>query len=398
MIPRLKPALGREELTAALRPSSPDDVERFEQEFASRMGQKHAVAFPYGRTALMMLLEAFGIKGREVICPAYTCVVVAHAIVMSGNEPVFVDSSESGFNMDLSLAAGAITEKTAAIVATSLFGYPVDLGAIEQIRREHPHVRIIQDCCHSFDCSWKGKPVQRAGDAAFFGMNISKLMTSIFGGMVSIDDDSLAQRLRDLRDQKLEPAPFSKSLRRLAYLLAVYPAFSPELYGVTNAMERAGLLGGLADYYDESRIDMPADHLQRMCAIEARVGCVQATKLPEIIAHRRRLAADYDRDLRGVGGLTLPPLVEGATYSHYVARIASREALIEKMRGHGVQLGRLIEYCIPEMKAYQGKKFINRNVSPRLKNETLNLPVHSSIGEAQREKIVRLLKQLISKA
>ena len=78
MIPRLKPTIGLTELLAALRPPHKDDVERFEQSFAKLMGQKYAFAFPYGRTGLMFLLEALGLEGKEIICPAYTCVVVPH--------------------------------------------------------------------------------------------------------------------------------------------------------------------------------------------------------------------------------------------------------------------------------------------------------------------------------
>ena len=181
MIPRFKPSLGWREFLAIALPTRRDDVQSFEQSFASLMGQKHAIACPYGRTGLWLLLQALGLSGKEIICPAYTCVVVPHAIVHSGNEPVFIDSQEFDFNMNLALVRDAINEKTGAIVATSIFGYPVDLDKLNRLRREFPQVRIIQDCAHSFGAEWNGQPVQRAGDAAIFGLNISKLITSIFG-------------------------------------------------------------------------------------------------------------------------------------------------------------------------------------------------------------------------
>ena len=135
MIPRLKPTIGIKELVAALRPARMDDVERFEQDFASLMGQKYALAFPYGRTGMMLLFEALGFKEKEIICPAYTCVVVPHSIVYSGNTPIFVDCEQGGFNMDLGEAEKAITEKTGAIIATSLFGYPVDLDKLDALKK-----------------------------------------------------------------------------------------------------------------------------------------------------------------------------------------------------------------------------------------------------------------------
>ncbi len=121
-------------------------MDEFESAFARLVGQAEAIAFPYGRTALLILFDALGISGREVILPAYTCVVVAHAVVLSGNTPVFVDSEAGGFNMDLDKAAAAITPQTGAILATSIHGYPVNLDKLEAIMAAHPHVAVIQDC------------------------------------------------------------------------------------------------------------------------------------------------------------------------------------------------------------------------------------------------------------
>ena len=118
MIPRLKAALSLSELKAAFSFANSDDVSLFEQEFARLSDQKYAVAFPYGRTGIVAVLKALDIECGEILCPAYTCVVVPHAIVISGNVPVFLDSSPEDMNMDLSLVEKAITEKTRAIVAT----------------------------------------------------------------------------------------------------------------------------------------------------------------------------------------------------------------------------------------------------------------------------------------
>jgi len=383
MIPRLKPRLGLRELLAAFLPPRRGEVARFESDFAAHMGQRHAVAFPYGRTGLALLLEALGVKGKEVICPAYTCVVVPHAVVASGNEPVFVDSRPDDFNMDLGLAERAIGPATAALVATSLFGYPVDLDRLGDLRRRHPHVAVIQDCAHSFNAEWHGRPVQRAGDAAVFGCNISKLMTSVFGGVVTTDSDALADSLRRVRDAKVRRPPWTKGLRRRLYLASVYPAFAGPVYGFVNWLERSGLLDRFTRYYDEGRIDMPADYLRGLTAVEARVGRSQLRRLGAVIAHRRRVAALYDEALRGTPGLRLPPPVPGATYSHYVARCRDREGLIAALLPRGVQLGRLIEYCIPDMPAYRERPGALQDcpAAREMARTAVNLPLH--VGERE---------------
>ncbi len=376
MIPRLRPCIGWPEIRAACAPGSGDDVPRFERAFAELMGQRHAVAFPYGRTALVALLHAMGIRGKQVICPAYTCVVVPHAIVTSGNEPVFVDSRDSDFNMDLDRTAQAITPDTAAIVATSIFGYPVDLDRLQQVRQRHAHVRIIQDCAHSFAAAWNGRPVQQAGDAAMFGLNISKVITSIFGGMITTDDAVLADRLADQRE-RLVRRRRGKEWARRAYLVASALSLAPPIYRAVHRLERIGALDRFVKYYDDDQIDMPADWQKALTRAEARVGRVQVRRYHDIVAARRDNALAYDRALRDHPTLRLPPIVDGATYSHYTVRTPHRERYIEHAARRGIQLGRIIEYCVPDMPAYRDRPGSRGDfpVARAMAREALNLPV-----------------------
>ena len=90
MIPRFKPWLGCAEFFALFRPNK-GVVERFEQAFAQKFKAVDAVAFPYGRSAQWAFFHAVGIKNGEIIMPAYTCSVVAHAVTLSGNTPRFID-------------------------------------------------------------------------------------------------------------------------------------------------------------------------------------------------------------------------------------------------------------------------------------------------------------------
>lgn len=375
MIPRFRPALGWRELVAALSPPGPDDIERFECAFADEMEQKHAVAFPYGRTALMLTLEALGLKDREIICPAYTCVVVPHAIVYSGNRPVFIDCRTGEFNMDLDAAEVAITERTGAIIATSIFGIPVDLDRLDTLRAHYPGIPIIQDCAHSFAAEWRGRPVQKAGIAAIYGLNISKIITSIFGGIVTTDDGSLAFRLRALREARLTPATWTKSLQRLLYLLAVYPAFWPPAGAVVDWLERKGLLARFTKYYDEQKVDMPPDYLLAMTKVEARVGRVQVSKYRRIIKERQAAAAFWQEKLACQESLMLPAMIEGATYSHFACRVSDKAAWRQRWRRRGIQLGEVIEYSVPHMSAYQQYCQTEFPMSLMYSRSVLNFPI-----------------------
>src|SRR5438093_638407 len=115
MIPRFKPDLGFPELRALFRPQA-GAVAEFERRFAATFEAEQGIAYPYGRTALWGFLEALGIEDAEVVIPAYTCSVVAHAVTLSGNVPRFVDISLVDYNMDLDQVAAAIGPRTSVVV------------------------------------------------------------------------------------------------------------------------------------------------------------------------------------------------------------------------------------------------------------------------------------------
>ncbi|PIR21821.1 MAG: hypothetical protein COV44_11160 [Deltaproteobacteria bacterium CG11_big_fil_rev_8_21_14_0_20_45_16] len=393
MIARLKPRLGLAELSASMRFWCQNAVQDFEKAFAKEAGQKFALAFPYGRTGLMLTLKALEFQNKEIICPAYTCVVVAHAIVKSGNRPVFVDCEKDSYNMDLEKAEAAITDNTAAIIATSLFGYPVNLDQLQAINRKHSQVRLIQDCAHSFMAQFNGVEVQKVGTAAIYGLNISKLMTSIFGGMITTDDEEFYRKLKNLRATSLRKSSIGRSFKRFIYLSAVSIAFWNPVYSFVNWLERLGWLKRFVNYYDESAIDMPADYLVIMSPLEARVGLVQLRKLRAIIDDRRRHAKLYIEALQNLKGLKLAPFREGATYSHFVIETETRDSLLQYCIKNGVQLGKLIEYSIPEMKAYVD---YSRNpeafkYAHHYKDRMINLPIWHSDNRST-FKIIDLMK------
>jgi len=394
MIPKLKPDLSWKEISTLFKLNQEEDITNFERAFAKLMGQRNGVFFPYGRTAQFVLLKALGIHGKEVICPAYTCVVVPHAIVTGGNEPVFVDCLPDSFNMNWDQVEEVTNEKTAVVIATSIFGHPINLDKISIYRQKYPNIIILQDCAHSYSACWKGHPVQKEGHAAFYGSNISKLMTSIFGGMITTDNSDLARRLREERKARIRtPSLMHDFLKRL-YLLVVWFSFNETFYGITNIMERYGLLNRFVRYYDEKKIDMPSDYLIGATPTQGRVGFIQCERFAEILTNRLKVATYYNENLQGVGDLVLPLFEEGATYSHYVPQTKYRDAIMKHALQQGVQIGQLIEYCIPEMPVYKDRSGCRFNypVASRLAKETINLPVSLGGSIEKASQVVSALK------
>ncbi|HIA36219.1 MAG TPA: hypothetical protein EYN89_05655 [Flavobacteriales bacterium] len=377
LIPRLKPYINYKELLAAIVPSI-GAVPKFERAFANKFGRERGTMFSHGRSALYSLLKVWKLTNVEVICPAYTCVVVPHAIHLSGNIPVFVDSSDNSFNMDLGKLENTIGPKTRAVVVTHLFGCPMDVVKIQEIidKKEKEYgnkIYVIQDVAHSFGAKWEGKLVTKYGDAAFFGLNISKILTSVFGGIAIYNDNALEKKLKIFRKENMESS-FFKGLKRLAYLFATFIAFYPPIYSFINWLERKGFLNSFTVYYNEEKIDMPSDWNTLPCALEARVGLAQLKKYDRIIELRQQAAAFYSNKLKEKEGIKFLDYPSGNTYSHFVGLVENRKQWLEKYAKKGIQLGILIEYSCPHMKAYKYRKSEDYPNSSNYSQHTINFP------------------------
>lgn len=399
MIPRFKPPIGVAELATLLRPAAHAAVVEFEEAFARRLQTGPAIAFPYGRSALWAFFKALDIVGAEVVLPAYTCSVVAHAIVLSGNAPRFVDIRLDDYNMDLDAVERAITDRTRAVVATHLFGYPLDVDRLREIvgqaERRHGHrIWIVQDCAHAFGARWRERLVYNEGDVAMFGLGISKTITSIFGGMLTTGERDVAGRVREWRDRTFRSTGVGKSAARRLYLLASMVAFQSPVYGfVTWLDEHTPLLDRFTKaYHLDGEIVFPPDHLDAMSSIEARVGLAQLEIYEDVLRRREAHARYYDEQLNEMPGLQLPPLVAGATYSHYVVRVEDRRAVVHAVSKYGVQLGELIQYSVPHFPAYA--RYARTDTFPNAlycSSHLINLPVHAQLSDGARQRVVDAL-------
>lgn len=403
MIPRLKPYLGKEELLAALSRQK-DAVNDFERTFAKTFEARYAVAFPYGRSGLWAFFEALEIEGAEVIMPAYTCSVVAHATVLSNNIPKFVDITLYDYNMDLDQVEAAINERTRAVIATHLFGYPLDVERLSEIvkaaeSRYGRKIWVIQDCAHSFGARYLGRLVTAEPDAALFGLNISKILTSIFGGVLSTNNREVASRIKDFRSIYFRSNGLKKSLSRFVYLVCLYPAFQKEIYGFVYWLQhRTSLLDRQTKaFHLEDTISFPPDYLEEMCDLEARVGLAQLNKYENIINRRRENAHYYIDTLSKYTKVVLPPLVEGATYSHFPLRVSDKVEAMRALARRGVELGEVIQYSLPHLKSY--RPYIEDQVqypnSLLCSRSIVNLPVHPILRWFELEKVASALKQYL---
>ena len=390
MIPRFSVPFGAIELRALVLPAQ-HEVADFERRFAKKFGASDAIAFAYGRTAQWAFLQAVGVHDAEVVMPAYTCSVVAHAVTLSGNTPVFVDISLDDYNPTPDRIADAITSRTRAVIATNTFGYPQDannLGAVvadAQNRFGHK-IWLIQDCAHAFGATSGGDLVAKAGDVALFGLNVSKIVSSIFGGMLTFNDAALAAQVRGWTERRLTLSGMLREVRQRAYGLAASAALSRTGVTLTQALlARTRLLDRWATaYHLDDLVHFPPDYDQTMTRIGATVGVRQLGRYDEIIANRRANAAAYASRLQMGSNSVMGPLRDGATYSHYVVRVPDREATVAEWRKSGVQLGELIQYSIPHLSSYNGPNVAGFENSLLASRHLVNFPVNARPRDVER--------------
>lgn len=380
MTPRFKANINYKEIVESLKFWHNDSVRRFENKFSEISKQKYVTSFAYGRTGLYALLQALEINDKEVICPSYTCIVVANAIVKSGNKPVFVSSNTKDFNMNWQKVRLAITSNTKAIISTNLFGHPVDQDEIIKIKNEHPDVLIFQDCAHSFFAGKKDNTINKFGDASFYGMNISKIITTIFGGVVATDNEHIHKKLINWKLKNSNKPKLYKTFLQFIYLVAAYFAFNKYVYPFVNYLERAGILSRLTDYYDENKIEMPRDFTDELSKIAARVGFIQLTKYNEIIKHRRIISSLYNEKLINEDKIYIPTCLEGSTYSHYVCTIDNADGFEKYMLNKGYQIGRIVNYNIVNIEIYRGYRLVGENIMKNWPKKIINLPNHNGVN------------------
>jgi perosamine synthetase len=242
-------------------------VPRLEQAFAKAMGCRHAVACTSGTAALHLALAAAGVgPGDEVIAPAFTMIATASAARYVGARAVLVDADPATWNLDPRLLGDKLSSRTRAVLPVHTYGQPADMDAIRNFAGRNGLV-VIEDAAEAHGARYRGRPVGSIGDVAAFSLYGNKIVTSGEGGMVTTDDDSIAEVARELRDH----------------------AFSPERHFWHR---RPGF-----NY--------------RMTNLQAAVGLAQTERIEELVARREEIARAYREELEGVEGLELPPRLEG---------------------------------------------------------------------------------------
>jgi len=256
-------------------------VREFEEKWSSFTGSKHSIAVTSCTTALHLSLAALGFgSGDEAIVPAFTWISTANIVEHLGGKVVFCDIDLETFNVDPKQIQEKITTHTKAILPVHLFGLAADMKAINSIAQAN-NLWVVEDAACGFGSRYHGQHAGTQGTTGCFSFHPRKAITTGEGGMVTTQDDQLAEKIRRLRDHGAAMSDLQRHLGARPYLLADHP---------------------------------DAGYNQRMTDLQAALGSAQMDRATEIIKERQRLASRYDQAFTNLAWLQTPAQLHG--YEH----------------------------------------------------------------------------------
>ena len=357
MINIAKPIISDEEIEAVTEVlksgmlAQGSKVDQFQKEFAEYTESRYGIATSSGTTALHTALVAAGIeKGDEVITTPFTFAATSNSILYSDATPVYADINPKTYTLDPSKIEEKITEKTKAILPVHLYGQSADMDPILEIAEKHD-LKVIEDAAQAHGSKYKGKKIGSIGDLGCFSFYPTKNMTTGEGGIVTTNNEELAEK---------------------------------------SSMIRAH---GESKRYEQSLLG----YNYRMTDIAASIGLVQLKHIDEFNEKRNRNAAYLSEGLADVEGITTPTVDENAyhVFHQYTIRVSKdrdnfKQFLTDNEIGTGVHYP-IVLYKQPY---YQNLGITGNCPEAELAaSQVISLPVHPSLTTDELDTIIETIKK-----
>ena len=366
-----QPTVGEEELAAVARvfasgwlSGAGPSCRAFEAEFAATVsGTAHALATSNCGSALHLGLQVLGAgPGDEVIVGDYTFPATGHSVVWTGATPVFADVRPDIWSADPAAVEAAITPRTVGILAVDPFGQPADYDELRAVADRHG-LWLMEDAACSAGATYRGRPAGSLADVATFSFHGRKGITAGEGGALVTDRADLADHARKLHTYGIEPALSRET--------------SPDLP---------------VPSFDE------AGYNYRLSDISAAIMSVQITRLPQLLAARRRAAAGYRELLGDLEPVTLPAELDDRDHpwQSYVLTLdasVDRGAVATALRARGVQCN-FGTYASHVQPVYGRRQ--QCPVSADLFARHLAIPMHANLTDAQVETVATAVRDVVT--
>ena len=324
-------------------------VQRLEEAFAGVVGVRHAVAVNNGTTALVAALQVLDLEpGDEVVTSPFTFAATLNAVLEAGATARFADIREEDFAVDPALVAARVGEHTRVLLPVHLYGQTADMGPITELARERG-LHVVEDAAQAHGAAYGGRAAGSFGTGCF-SFYATKNLTTGEGGMVTTDDDGVADRLRLLRNQ------------------------------------------GMRQRY---RYEVPG-HNWRMTDLQAAVGLPQVGRLGEIVARRAVNAGRLSAGLGDVPGLTVPRELLGRShvwhqYTVLLDGAVDRDRVVADLAAAGVGAGVYYPRTVFDHDCYRDHPRVvveEVPVAESVARRCLSLPVHQHLTDEHLDTIV----------
>jgi UDP-4-amino-4,6-dideoxy-N-acetyl-beta-L-altrosamine transaminase len=370
-----QPSIGKEEIKEVVNTlksgwltMGPKTLE-FEELITKYTQAKNAIAVNSCTAALHLSLIVLGIKkDDEVITSPFTFASTGNVIVQVGAKPVFVDIKRDTFNIDPEKIKKAITSKTKAIIPIHYAGQPCDMKAIMKIAKDYS-LFVIEDAAHAIGAKYKRKKIGTLGTTTCFSFYVTKNMTTGEGGIITTNDDKLAEKLRILR-----------------------------LHGISkDAWKRYTKKGSW--YYEIEECGWKYN----MTDIQAALGIHQIKKLNKFIETRRKYARMYNKELKRIGGIITPYEKSNIKHVYYLYPILlenyDRDKFIKKMAEKGI--GCSVHFIPLHLHPFYKKKFsFKKGDFPNAEwvyEREVSLPLYPKMSKRDIYQVINTIKKIIKR-
>lgn len=346
---------------------------RFEEAFKAYIGCKHAIGLNSCTAGLHLSLNAMGFKpGDEVITTPLTFPATANVILHQNLKPVFADIEEGTLNIDVRKIGEKINRNTRAIMPVHFAGHSCDMDAIDDLARKH-NLTVIEDAAHALETRYKGRKIGNLGHLTSFSFYATKNITTGEGGMLTTNDDALAEKIRMAR-----------------------------LHGLSkDAWKRYGKEG-----FSHWELHLPG-YKYNMSDINAALGIHQLKKVDRFLDLRKQYAALYDQAFRDMEELRALQILDYTSHAHHIYVIAlclekltvTRDQFLDAMQaaGIGVAVHFSALHLQPFYRKEHGTKPEDLPVATRCSERILSLPLYPKMSVADVERVIHTVVTLIKK-
>lgn len=397
----LPPAAWRSAFTAILRRDMFDGpaIAEFEQAFAAFIGVPDAVSVPSGRAGLRFLFQSLDLEpGAEIICSAFGYPIVPYLVKSLGFDLKFADCEMQTLGMDPAALDASISDRTAAVIVTHLYGIPCQIREIAAISKARGAL-LIEDCAHCYGASVGGRKAGAFGDAAYFSFETSKVINTMGGGMVTVQDAALGEKVRHAATaepqkglgwliMRLLTTSFEATVTNpLIFNLGVYHALRWAPRSTANEDR-------FASGYHGDEVSM-AGKMGRYTNYQARLGLRQMQQAAARDAQRTANAERLIGQLRGELHFQEPAAPDvSANFMLVTALVPKLQAIADQLLRSGVDTKHhYMRDCSGMFDT--GGTFPN---AARAEREVLHLPAHPELSPAQIDaaasKIAAIIKWL----